>query len=280
MPPSGPETVQDTASFDLVTRNARVSLIAENFLVDTRESLMKTADVGGTTNRTIRRQQRVWSSRVDSWTNQASAGLKRVTDAVVTAARVQPGESVVDIGAGTGQLSFPLAELGARVLAIDISPAMVERLEVEAVSRDVEGLEVRAQPIESVVLPALSVDVVVSSYALHHLRDRDKTRVVDQAFGWLRPGGRLVIADMMFGRGGSQGDRALIASKVKALARKGPRGWWRIAKNAARFTLRFHERPISLDAWRELLHGAGFELEASGMIVSEAGLVVGRRPNA
>ena len=44
------------------------------------------------------------------------------------------------------------------------------------------------------------------------------------------PGGRLVIADMMFGRGGSRRGRAILRQKVAALAAKGVGGWWHIAK--------------------------------------------------
>ena len=44
--------------------------------------------------------------------------------------------------------------------------------------------------------------------------------------GWLRPGGRLVIGDMMFGRGADAQDRAIIASKARSLLRRGPGGWW------------------------------------------------------
>ena len=83
-----------------------------------------------------------------------------------------------------------------------------------------------------------STDLVVSSYALHHLADADKRALVARSAQWLRPGGRLVIGDMMFGRGASPRDRDILRQKVVALAAKGPGGWWRIAKNLARYGLR------------------------------------------
>jgi hypothetical protein len=88
-----------------------------------------------------------------------------------------------------------------------------------------------------------------------------------------------VIADMMFGRGGSSRDRAIIKSKVVALARKGPGGWWRITKNAARYLLRMQERPVSMDAWTSMLTRSGFTQITSTTIVAEAGLVAGYRPD-
>jgi ubiquinone/menaquinone biosynthesis C-methylase UbiE len=215
---------------------------------------------------------------VASWDQHGSAGLVQVTAAVLDAADVSPGARVVDLGCGTGQVSLPLARAGARVFAVDVSPAMIKRLRAEASRAGLEGLDGLPMPIEELVLPQQSVDLIVSSYALHHLRDADKARLVSAAFGWLAPGGRLVIADMMFGRGMSSRDRTIIRSKVAALARKGPGGWWRIAKNAARYLVRVHERPVSVDAWMSMLTDSGFTQVTSATIVAEAAIVTGQRP--
>lgn len=238
-----------------------------------RDSLTRFA-----TENAVRRQRRVWSSRVASWDQHGSAGLTRVTAAVLDATDAGSDAQVVDLGCGTGQLSLPLARRGARVLAVDVSPAMVRRMEAQAREEGISTLEGLALPIEELVLPPESADLVVSSYALHHLRDADKARLVQSAYGWLRPGGRLMIADMMFGRGGSARDREIIRSKLSALASKGPGGWWRIAKNAGRYLLRVHERPVSMDAWTAMLTRSGFTGVSSATIVAEAGLVLGDRP--
>lgn len=230
------------------------------------------------TQHAARRQRSVWSGRVASWDQHGSAGLADVTAAVLEAARTWPGAQVVDLGCGTGQISLPVALRGAQVLAVDVSPAMVERLQSEAQQRGLLSIDALALPIEELALPPGCVDLVVSSYALHHLRDADKARLVSAAYGWLRPGGRLVVADMMFGRGTTRRDRAIIRSKVAALARKGPGGWWRIAKNAARFMLRVQERPVPADTWTDMFTRAGFAGVTASTIVAEAGLVTGRRP--
>src|SRR5260221_7925017 len=230
------------------------------------------------TRHAARHQRRVWSGRVATWDHHGSTGLARVTAAVLEAADVSPDAQVIDLGCGTGQISLPLALQGAQVLAVDVSPAMVRKLQAEAERRGALGLDGLALPIEELALPPGSVDLVVSSYALHHLRDPDKARLVSAVYGWLRPGGRLVVADMMFGRGASSRDRAIIRSKLAALARKGPGGWWRIAKNAARFLLRVQERPVSMDTWTAMLTRSGFVAVTATTIVAEAGLVTGRRP--
>ncbi|HEX9034509.1 MAG TPA: methyltransferase domain-containing protein [Streptosporangiaceae bacterium] len=230
------------------------------------------------TSSTVRRQRRVWSRRVDSWDHHTPAGLEKVTAAVLASVSLPPGAQVVDLGCGTGQLSLPLAERGANVLAVDVSAAMLRQLQENARERRILGVEGLAMPIERLSLPPRSADLIVTSYALHHLRDADKGQVVAAAYQWLRPGGVLVIADMMFGRGGSSQDRAIIKSKVQALAKKGIGGWWRIIKNSYRYLVRVQERPVSMAAWTEMLTSAGFTSISATSIVAEAGLVSGRRP--
>lgn len=230
------------------------------------------------TRQATNRQRRVWSRRVGSWDTHGSAALTSVTAAVVGVAEAQPGMTVMDLGCGNGQLSIPLAQQGADVLAVDVSPAMADSLKAEAQRLGLDAMTVIALPVEELDLPDACADLIVTSYALHHLRDADKGRLVEQAYRWLRPGGRLIIADMMFGRGGTSRDRAIIRSKLTLLARKGPGGWWRIMKNIARYMFRVQERPISMEAWTGLLKGAGFTRVTASAIVAEAGLVTGQRP--
>lgn len=228
----------------------------------------------------VLRQRRVWSRRAADWDRHSSANLGGVTSAVLAVADGRSGERVVDLGCGTGQLSLPLAERGASVLAVDVSAEMTDRLMRAADQRGLRDVRCTAVPIENLRLPPRSVDLIVTSYALHHLRDADKSRVVKSAFGWLTPGGRLIVADMMLGRGASADDRAIVAAKVRALARLGPGGYWRILKNIVRYQLRVQERPVSMAAWTAMLTGAGFEGVAAQRIVAEAGLVTGVRPNS
>lgn len=226
------------------------------------------------------RQRRTWSRRVQSWDHHGSAGLSRVTAAVLEAARAGTGTRVVDLGSGNGQISLPLAQRGATVLAVDVSPAMVRSLREQARQAGASTLHALAVPIEELVLPDGTVDLVVSSYALHHLRDADKARLICSAARWLRPGGRIVLADMMFGRGGSPRDREIIRAKLSALARKGVGGWWRIAKNGARYLLRVQERPVSADTWISMLTTAGFIRIKLAVIVSEACIIEAERPQS
>jgi hypothetical protein len=85
---------------------------------------------------------------------------------------------------------------------------------------------------------------------------------------------------MMFGRGGDARDREIISSKVALMLRRGPAGWWRIAKNAARYLVRVQERPISMAAWVALFERAGLAQVRAVPVVNEAAVVVGVKPGA
>src|SRR6202050_1451039 len=154
--------------------------------------------------------RRLMRKRATAWDRRSPVGLEKVTAAVLAAVSVEPGDQVVDIGCGTGRLSLAPADPGARVLAIDASHPMIPKLEERAEQLALIGFECLSSPIERLSLPAESVNVIVSSYALHYLRDPDKGRLVAAAYHWLKPGGTLIVADMMFGRGGARPGRALI----------------------------------------------------------------------
>lgn len=240
--------------------------------------LQETGGAGAAAN--IARQERFWTRRAASWDHGAgnNPGLVKVVERVLEESGAGPASRAVDVGCGSGQLTLRLAPRVASVLAIDVSPKMVELLAENAATAGVTNVEGRAVPVEALEIEPGSVDLVVSNYVLHHLRDPDKAVVVAKAASWLRPGGRLVVGDMMFGRGGDAGDREIIGSKVALMLKKGPAGWWRIAKNASRYLLRFQERPVSMAAWVAMFEAAGLvEVEAI-RVVNEAAVVRGTKP--
>ncbi|MDA8341236.1 MAG: methyltransferase domain-containing protein [Actinomycetota bacterium] len=226
----------------------------------------------------LQRRARWWDRRSRSWDHGGATGLERIVAAVLDASDVSPGAMVVDLGCGTGSVSIPLAERGARVTAVDLSPSMLELLVAKAAEAGVQGITTLAAPLEDLELPPGSVDLIVSNYALHHLRDRDKEALVASALGWLRPGGRMVIGDMMFGRGTSARDRSIIGSKAAVMLRRGPAGWWRLVKNVGRFWFRMEERPVTMETWERYFRQAGFSQVAATPVRLEAAVVAGTKP--
>ncbi len=206
-------------------------------------------------------------------------GLGRIADAVVRQAGPISNRDVLDLGAGSGQLALQLAGEARSVMAVDFSAVMLGRLKEKAAELGIDNIETVHSSIEKLDLPADSIDVVVSNYALHHLTDPEKAKVVARAARWLRPGGVLVIGDMMFSIRGGSADRRIIASKVAQLARRGPGGWWRIVKNSWRFVIAKDECPASLESWKDMLGAAGFNVVCAERVVAEGGVVGGRLPD-
>lgn len=224
---------------------------------------------------------RMWDRRVTGWHTHvtSSVGFDRVLDRLLALAAPRAGDHCVDLGAGTGFVALALAPLVETVLAVDISPVMTEDLGKRAAQAGLGNVTTAVADLGNFQLESASVDLIVSSYALHHLRDEGKHALVAEAARWLRPGGRIVIADMMFGRGTTQRDRQILRQKVAVFAAKGPAGWWRIAKNLVRYGLGVgHEHPAAPQFWERALRDAGFTDVRFEQVVAEAGIVSGTRP--
>ena len=224
---------------------------------------------------------RIWDRRVEGWHTHvtSSSGFDRIRDRLLAIADPGPADACVDLGAGTGFVALALAPLAGSVLAVDISPVMAESLAARAAQAGSGNVGTEVADLRTFRLPAASVDLVVSSYALHHLRDEDKRALAAEVARWLRPGGRIVVADMMFGRGATRRDRGILRQKATAFAIRGPAGWWRIAKNLARYGLGVgHEHPATPQFWQLALRDAGFRDVRFDPVVAEAGIVSGALP--
>jgi ubiquinone/menaquinone biosynthesis C-methylase UbiE len=206
----------------------------------------------------------------------SASGFDKVRDRLLAISAPAPADDCVDLGAGTGFVALTLAPLVDSVLAVDISPAMAQSLAAHAAQAGLRNVRTEVADLRTLQLPAASVDLIVSNYALHHLRDKDKRALAAQAARWLRPGGRIVVADMMFGRGATPRDREILREKAAAFAARGPAGWWRLAKNLARYGLGIgHEHPAAPQFWQLALRDAGFADVHFEQVVAEAGIVSG-----
>ena len=121
-----------------------------------------------------------------------------VLDAVVEAARVQPGMRVLDIGVGTANLALRCVARGADVIGLDPSAGMLARAR-DKVDRDVSlQLIQSAQPFLSTGYPDDTFDAVVSTYAFHHMGHETKPDAVREMARVLKPGGVIAIGDLIF----------------------------------------------------------------------------------
>ena len=224
-------------------------------------------------------QRSVWTKRAETWDHSDNPGLGKVIEAVIAKANSSSEYEVLDLGCGSGQLALPVSMMAKSVIGVDISPLTIELLKSKLTQKGIENVQTMTASIQELNFAEGSFDLILSNYALHHLGDDQKQWVVNQGFHWLKPNGRMVFGDMMFGRGGEKQDREIILSKVSVLLKKGPGGWWRIVKNSARYLARVQEKPISRQAWVRLFEQAGFIDIGSDTVVAEAGIVFGSRPS-
>lgn len=102
---------------------------------------------------------------------------------------------VADLGAGEGTLAQLLAARAEKVIAVDLSPKMVEFGQSLAIRNGLANLEYRLGDIESPPIDEQALDLAVLSQALHHAEHPQ--RAIDAAFRILKPGGRLIVLDLV-----------------------------------------------------------------------------------
>jgi len=207
-----------------------------------------------------------------------SEAFLAIRDRIVEFAEPRRDDIVVDLGAGTGLLALALAPCVATVVAVDISERMLERLDVGAAADGIDNLTTLEADLRRLPLEDESATLVVSNYAFHHLDDAGKELALSEARRILRPGGRLVVCDMMFSLSLDARDRRLVFEKVVAMLRRGPAGVVRILKNAGRVVAGRWEQPAPPETWERMLAARGFEDVRVELLEHEAAIAVARRP--
>jgi len=152
-------------------------------------------------------------------------------------ARLQPGETVLDLGSGGGidvLLSAKRVGPTGKAYGLDMTDEMLALAEQNKAKSGLKNVEFLKGEIENIPLPPATVDVVVSNCVINLSGDKD--RVLREAFRVLKPGGRFAISDVV------------VRGEVPQRIRKSMELWVGCVAGA-----------LSETEYREKLAAAGFE---------------------
>lgn len=164
---------------------------------------------------------------------QASLGCGNPT----ALAKLQPGETVLDVGSGGGidvLLSARRVGPEGKAFGLDMTEEMLALAEENKRTSGLANVEFLKGEIENIPLPDNTVDVIVSNCVINLSGDKD--RVLREAFRVLKPGGRLAISDVV------------VRGEVPAEIRKSMELWVGCVAGA-----------LSDEEYRQNLAKAGFE---------------------
>lgn len=105
---------------------------------------------------------------------------------------------LVDLGAGTGQFAIAAAAVCARVVAVDVSPVMLQPLYAKIDGANLANIEVAQAGFLTYEHRGRPVDFVYSRFALHHLPDFWKAVALDRVRRIMQPGGILRLWDVVY----------------------------------------------------------------------------------
>lgn len=103
---------------------------------------------------------------------------------------------ILDLGVGTGLLSSVLYENGAEVVGLDFSEGMIKEAKVKMPKARFIQQDLNLGLPEE--LEGEKFDYIVSSYAIHHICDDSKVKLLKQLERFLKPSGVIIIADVAF----------------------------------------------------------------------------------
>jgi ArsR family transcriptional regulator len=139
------------------------------------------------------KMQVFFSNSAESWDRLRTDMIGERTDLLALLELMDERWTVGDLGCGTGHIAAALAPCVARVIAVDESGPMLQVAEQRL--SGLENVELRAGTIEALPIPDAALDAATLFLVAHFITDPAK--VMQEVRRVLKPGGRLLIVDLM-----------------------------------------------------------------------------------
>jgi ubiquinone/menaquinone biosynthesis C-methylase UbiE len=136
-----------------------------------------------------------FARQAETMSNSPIFSAKDGPGTVAQASGHGPGRRCIDVGCGPGIVLEVLARRGGEVVGVDATPEMVQRAQERCRRANLDNVEVLAGLCESLPFPDRHFDAVVSRTVLHHVADPHT--VMAEMARVLRPGGRMVVVDVV-----------------------------------------------------------------------------------
>ena len=145
-------------------------------------------------------------------------------DEIVARIALKPGQTVADLGAGTGLFSVPLAKAVApsgRVYAVEIDKGFFAQIEEKAKQQHLSNVTTVLGEFADPKLPSRDVDLAFMHDVLHHVQDR--ATYLKNAARFVKPSGRFVVVDYQAPESPHKDQPELVVSEDQAI------GWMKAA---------------------------------------------------
>jgi SAM-dependent methyltransferase len=127
------------------------------------------------------------------WLERPSRSLTEKPDDVITALHLKPTDIVADIGAGTGYFSFRMANLVAKVFAVDVQPEMLEAMDFLAEENQVKNITTILGTETDPKLPANAINLALMVDAYHEFSS--PREMMTNLVKSLKPDGKIVLVE-------------------------------------------------------------------------------------